>query len=150
MQLITFLRRLWFALLLHRRVCRWWDRFFPPKSTGEWGERLAERHLLRLGHWILARNYRTRASEIDLITLDHQTVVFVEVKTRTDPRRGQPLAAVNEMKQQRLSRAATSYLHRHGLQGESARFDVIAITINEEQPWPHLQYIRHAFETCWE
>ncbi len=101
---------------------------------------------MRLGHWIIERNVRTRASEIDLVTLDGNTVVFVEVKTRTVPLRGTVLDSIDDNKQTRLSRAASSYLHRHELEKCPARFDVIAVTITSPHSSPQLQYLRNAFE----
>lgn len=138
-----FLWRLW----LNPMFCRWWDRWFPAASTGAWGERIAERYLLKQGHWIIARNVRTRASEIDLVTLDGRTLVFVEVKTRSSKGRSSGLEAVDSEKQQRLSRAAASYLHRHQLDRQAARFDVLAITIDRLTQNPTVVYVRNAFES---
>ncbi|HSG69457.1 MAG TPA: YraN family protein, partial [Planctomycetaceae bacterium] len=68
---------------------RWWNRLF-----GDRGERLAVRHLKKSGLKIVARNYRNRFGEIDIIALDGQTIVFVEVKTRKSNAAGSPLEAV--------------------------------------------------------
>ena len=54
----------------------------PRHSLGRLGERLAAEHFERLGYTVLARNYRTRFGELDLVAADDYTLVFCEVKTR--------------------------------------------------------------------
>ena len=54
----------------------------PRHSLGRLGERLAAEHLERLGYRIVARNYRTRFGELDLVVTDEEVLVFCEVKTR--------------------------------------------------------------------
>ena len=71
------------------------------QTLGRQGERFAEQLLRRRGYVILARRYRTRFGEIDLIARDRDAPVFVEAKTR---RFGGPLAAVGFRKQQRLEK----------------------------------------------
>lgn len=148
MNWISFIRRCFFSIVLQPWICQWWDRFFPAKSTGAGGERWAERYLLRQGHWIIERNVRTRFSEIDLVTLDGNTIVFIEVKTRSAGQRGTPLDSVDENKQNRLTRAAASYLHRHDLDRQMARFDVIAVVITSCHHPPQLRYLRNAFDAA--
>jgi putative endonuclease len=95
------------------------------KRLGSYGEQAAAEHLVRLGLEVLARNYRTRLGEIDLVMADGDVVVFVEVKLR----RGafDPLEAVDARKQQQISRVAFDFLRRHGMLGRPARFDVVAV-----------------------
>ena len=83
-----------------------WQRFRPPRSLGQRGERAAEKHLKQLGYRIVRRGQRSSAGEIDLVAVDGRTVVFVEVKTRTSHDAGHPAEAVDDRKQQRLSRLA--------------------------------------------
>ncbi len=54
----------------------------PRHSLGRLGERLAAEHLERLGYRVVARNYRTRFGELDLVVTDEEVLVFCEVKTR--------------------------------------------------------------------
>ena len=91
---------------------------------GTEGERVAEKYLRRQRYAILQRNYRCRAGEVDLVALDGDTVVFVEVKTRTQPGFGSPLEAVDPRKQLQVQRAAQYYLTENRLQERNARFDV--------------------------
>ncbi len=95
---------------------------------GRRGEELAARHLAQQGYRILARNYRRRFGEIDIIARHRGQLVFIEVKTRLSTRYGSPFAAVDRRKQHQLVRVATDYIARHHLEDEVARFDVVAVT----------------------
>ena len=77
---------------------------------GAEGERAAEKFLRRQRYTIVARNYRCPSGEVDLVALDRSTVVFVEVKTRTQAGFGSPLEAVDPRKQRQIQRAAQHYL----------------------------------------
>src|ERR1043165_2939007 len=94
---------------------QWRNRFLRwAKSSGSGhlrrgaqGEKLACRFLKRSGYKILFRNFRgRRGGEIDIVCRDHDTLVFVEVKTRTREDFGRPLTAVDRVKQKRISRGA--------------------------------------------
>jgi len=95
------------------------------KRLGMRGEDIAVAHLQTLGYEILARNWRSRRGELDVVARDGDTLVFVEVKLRYDPI--DPLEAVDARKQQRICRLAFDFLSRHGMLGRPARFDVIAV-----------------------
>src|ERR687883_218833 len=95
---------------------------------GRDGENLAERYLKKKGYVLVERNYRCRGGEVDLIVLDRKTIVFVEVKTRSDYSFGTPLEAVETRKQQRMVRAAEFFLSEKKLHNRDARFDVIGIS----------------------
>jgi putative endonuclease len=119
---------------------------FPPRSLGYRGERAAERFLRRQGYIILARGLRNKLGELDLVAVEKRTIVFVEVKTRTTQDAGHPADAVDADKQQRMTRAALSYLKRHDLLEHSARFDVIAVTWPERGGRPRIEHFKNAFE----
>src|SRR3982074_3542808 len=79
----------------------------PHLRLGARGENLACRFLRRNGYKILYRNFRGRTGgEIDVVCRDRDTLVFVEVKTRTHEDFGRPIEAVNQKKQKRISRSA--------------------------------------------
>jgi putative endonuclease len=99
----------------------------PRHILGKMGENLACAELQRRGYAILARRYRTRYGEIDIVARDGSTVVFVEVKARCDETFGGGSAAVTGWKQRRIIRMATDYLARCRLLEEPCRFDVVAI-----------------------
>lgn len=113
---------------------------------GTRGERVAERYLAGLGYRILRRQHRNHGGELDLIAVDGDTVVFVEVKTRSGITHGQPIDAVNQGKQRRLTRAALVYLKREGWLNRRCRFDVVAVVWREPQSAPQITHYRNAFE----
>ena len=95
------------------------------KRLGARGEQAAAEFLEALGYRILARNWRSRAGEMDIVADDRGTVVFVEVKLRFEPL--DPLDAVDERKRRKLSRLAFDFLKHHAMLGRPARFDVVAV-----------------------
>jgi len=111
---------------------------------GEKGEDLASRYLRKKGYKVLARNYKNRLGEIDIIAEKDNVVVFVEVKTRSGSRFGHPFEAVNKTKRQKLQKVALLYLKRYPRQ-YPARFDVLSITIREKSN-PLIEHITNAFE----
>lgn len=76
---------------------------------------------------IVARRFRCRAGEIDLVAREGEVVVFVEVKTRSRARHGRPAESVTARKQARLGRVALFFLTRHGLLDATSRFDVVEV-----------------------
>lgn len=117
-------------------------------SLGRKGEDLAVAHLEKLQYKILARNYQCAVGEMDIIARDRDTLVFIEVKTRSTKDFGGPAAAVTGRKQRQLSKVALSYLNQKKLRDVPARFDVV--TVEWFPPSPRLEVIRNAFELCYE
>lgn len=110
---------------------------------GRRGERIAERHLRRLGYRIITRNYRAAGAEIDIIAMDGDTIVFVEVKRRTGTAAGAPQEAVNISKQNQIRRAAERFVAHYRAAERDARFDVVAIV--EAGRVRRLQHLKDAF-----
>jgi putative endonuclease len=100
---------------------------------GKTGEDLACRELERRGYEILARRYRRRGGELDVIARDGDTLVFVEVKTRAGLAFGHAAEAVSVVKRRRIVRLAQEYIVCHRLTGP-CRFDVVAIDFHRERP----------------
>ncbi len=97
------------------------------RKTGAEYEQKAAQYLETLGYQVIERNFCCRSGEIDLIAKDGEYLVFIEVKYRTDARMGEPLAAVDFRKQQKISRAASYYCLSHGIpQQQPCRFDAAA------------------------
>jgi putative endonuclease len=96
-------------------------------ALGSRGERLAARSLKRRGHRIIARNYRSPAGEIDLITQDDETLVFVEVKTRTSDDAADLQEAIGPTQRRRIEHAARYFLMRQSAHDHPCRFDVITV-----------------------
>lgn len=115
-------------------------------QLGARGEKLAARHLRRRGFKILYRNFRGRqGGEIDLVCRDRDTLVFVEVKTRTREDFGRPLDAVGPQKQRRISLGALAWLRLLGNPDILFRFDIVEVTIAEGAR-PRIDLIRDAFQ----
>ena len=83
----------------------------------------------RQGYAILARRYRTRYGEIDIVARDGATLVFVEVKARASAEFGPPAEAVTPRKQRTISLMASEYLLRHQASRCPCRFDVVAVMV---------------------
>jgi putative endonuclease len=117
-----------------------------PHQLGGKGEEAVEGYLRAAGFRILARGWRSRIGELDLVALDRQCVVFVEVKTRTGHEAGHPSEAVTPAKQRKLTSLALQYLKAHGLLNRPARFDVVSVTWPAGEPKPRIEHFRNAFE----
>ena len=111
------------------------------------GEEIAREFLEKSGYRIVTRNYRCKLGEIDIIARDGETLVFIEVKTRTDSAFGSPAAAVTLKKQRQIGKAAQWYLAEQDLFGTPARFDVIAI-VKGKSGRHQVELIADAFELC--
>ncbi|HEY2629453.1 MAG TPA: YraN family protein, partial [Usitatibacter sp.] len=98
----------------------------PAQSSGADAEQAAENCLVRGGLEIVARNYRTRFGEIDLIARDGETLVFVEVRLRSSDRFGGAAASIDAHKRARIVSAARQYLSRLG-RNPPCRFDVVTL-----------------------
>jgi putative endonuclease len=97
---------------------------------GKSGEEWACAELVRRGYAIVARRYRSRYGEIDIVARDEETVVFVEVKARSGPAFGGGGEAVTGWKQRRIAQMAVDYLARHGLHERPCRFDVVVVDVS--------------------
>ena len=102
----------------------------PPPSkyaSGLQGQQAAETFLHKKGLTVLARNYRTRTGEIDLIARYRTYIIFIEVKARSSTSHGRPAEAVGYHKQQKIIQTARHYLNRYGLTDSDVRFDVVEV-----------------------
>ncbi|CEA02965.1 putative endonuclease distantly related to archaeal Holliday junction resolvase [Pseudomonas saudimassiliensis] len=123
------------------------DRLTDKQRTGNQAERASERLLISAGLRLLARNYRCKQGELDLVMRDVDTVVFVEVRYRRRNQWGDAVETVDWRKQKRLIAAAHHYLLTHPhLANQPCRFDVVAATGDPADPTSY-RWIREAF-TC--
>jgi putative endonuclease len=132
---------------------RWRNRFSLSKNwsksvhrrRGERGEKLACRFLRHNGYKILYRNFKGRSGgEIDIVCRDNDTLVFVEVKTRTREDFGRPVAAVDRQKQKRISRGGLAWLRMLDNPDILFRFDVVEVIVADDAK-PRLELIKNAF-----
>jgi putative endonuclease len=114
------------------------------QKLGKSGEDLACEELARRGYAILARRYRKRGGEIDIIARDGATVVFVEVKARTGHDFGDGAEAVTRFKRRRMAAIALDYLARGKLTNVPCRFDVVSIDYSSGAP--AIELYRNAFD----
>jgi putative endonuclease len=116
----------------------------PHLELGERGEDLAVRALEREGYAILARRYRVKLGEIDVIAMDGRCLVFVEVKTRRGGQCGDGADAVTWRKRRKIVAVANDYLARHRVDAVACRFDVVTVRLDENPP--RVDIIRNAFD----
>jgi putative endonuclease len=130
-------------------MASWLEKLFgkrePPRDAlGQRGENMAARFLRNEGFRILERNFRCELGEIDIIARDKSTLVFVEVKTRTEDE-PTPEDQVNGGKRHQITKAARYFLTRYGTPQPAARFDVVAIVWPNGQS-PEIRHTKDAFE----
>ena len=107
---------------------------FARQRLGLEGEELACLELQRRGYQILIRRFRSRFGEIDIIAKDGIFIAFVEVKTKTDSRFGDPVEMVDAQKQRRLVSMAEEYVAKEALHNAPCRFDVVAVDASIQPP----------------
>ena len=110
-------------------------------DSGKHGEQLAVQFLKERGYHILVLNWRHKYCEVDIIAKDKDTLVFVEVKSRSSSSFGEPDSFVDSRKQGLLIRAADAYLDSSGYEGE-IRFDIVSVYLRENN---HIELIKDAF-----
>ena len=112
----------------------------PEAALGRRGEDLAHRYLRSAGFTVIARNYRPgEDSEVDIVARQGDTIVFVEVKSRTSADFGSPDRAIGAEKQKHIVRAARSYTTRAGIEWSQVRFDTISIVFTDPPSIVHQQ-----------
>lgn len=96
-------------------------------ARGAWAEDIACSHLMARGLRLMARNYRCRHGEIDLVMRDGVTIAFVEVRFRSRADFGSGAESVDARKRARLVSTAEHYLQRHASLQVECRFDIVSI-----------------------
>ncbi len=120
----------------------------PPCSqwSGQQAEQWAERHLLEHGLRTLAKNWRCKRGELDLVMIDGDTVVFVEVRYRRHSQWGGAAGSVDATKRKKLVLAAQYFLMSEPRWADApCRFDVVAIE-GSDRANPGLSWLQNAFE----
>jgi putative endonuclease len=117
------------------------------QRLGAEGESMACAELERRGYSIVQRNYRIRSGEIDIVADDGGTVVFVEVKTKTDGSFGDPVDEVTPQKQRQLIAMGEYYATYCCPPNTPCRFDVVAVDLSMTPPM--ITIYQDAFRPGW-
>ena len=114
---------------------------FGNQELGKWGEELAARYLQAYGHIILARNWRCRTGELDLVVAcpQRKAVVAVEVKTRNAGVNVNSIEAISRAKLSRLRKLTGMWIQDNQIHCRRIGLDLVAITLEDEGTW----LIRH-------
>jgi putative endonuclease len=115
-----------------------------PYELGKRGEEIAQEYLRRKKYKIITKGFRLHSGEIDVIASDRETLVFVEVKTRSAGPFGLPEESVNPKKQRQIRKIAEAYLALNKLQDVACRFDVISLVFDERGAYS-ISHIKDAF-----
>lgn len=119
------------------------------QRLGRAGEEAAYWHLRESGWTMVARNWQPEGlrGEIDLIGWEGGTLVFIEVKTRSNTELRTPEAAVDRDKQRHVKAAARQYIHLARQESAPSRFDIISVEVEADRPDepPRIHHLRDAF-----
>ena len=96
-------------------------------NIGFKGEEIACNYIEKNEYQIIARNFMCNQGEIDIVARDKKELVFIEVKTRTNTKFGNPVDAVDKNKKKHIWNATKFYLYKNNLENEFIRFDIIEI-----------------------
>jgi putative endonuclease len=113
------------------------------RVAGMLGEKLAQDFLRKQGYVILETNYRLPEGEIDIIARQQESVVFVEVRTKTGKGFGSPEESITPAKQSRLKTLASRYLAEHH-EVLSWRIDMVAIDLSPNGILSRIELIENA------
>lgn len=113
-------------------------------QRGNSAEIAAEKYLTNLGLHSIKRNYRCKAGEIDLLMKDAETLVFIEVRYRSNPFFGSPAESITSQKIRRIRKTAEHFLQTNDHYAHYyKRFDVIAISAQSAKS--EILWIKDAF-----
>ena len=101
--------------------------------------------LKKQGFRIIARNYKTRLGEIDIIGRDKGCISFIEVRSLNSRIFEAPEYTIDRRKQGQISKAALSYIKRYGLEDKDSRFDVVCVE-GVDSASPNIRLIKNAFD----
>jgi putative endonuclease len=121
------------------------DHHKKRRRLGQRGEEAACEFLLKHKMKIIERNWRCSYGEADIIALDGNTLVFCEVKTRSNLKFGKPEDSITRKKLERYYKLIKLYRSRNAIRHSSVRLDFIGISVDEENRKAKLQYLRDVY-----
>jgi len=112
-------------------------------EKGKIGESIAEEYLTGKGFQIINKNWRySRQGEIDLVAKDKDTLVFIEVKARSNINFGYPIEAINSQKMNKIRTLAGFYLNENkNIKFKKLRFDAVSVILGENPEIKHYKDI---------
>lgn len=129
---------------LNRRKDFVLEKQISPYQLGQMGEKIALKYLRQKKFEVVIKGFRLYRGEIDLIARDRETLVFVEVKTRSEGALGLPEESVDSRKQRQIRKIAEGYLALNNIEDMECRFDVISIVFDEKGSFS-LSHYKDAF-----
>lgn len=114
------------------------------KDTGNLGEKLARDFLKKRGYHIIENNYRCRWGEIDIIAKQKDSLVFIEVRTKTSLEFGNPEESITSSKRDHMRATAFHYLQAHDNLPEQWRIDVVAVELKPDGKLSRIELIENA------
>lgn len=113
------------------------------REIGSWGENLACKYLEENNYEVIERNFLCRQGEIDIIAKDitKNELVFIEVKTRSNFKYGNPAEAVNNQKQKHMMQAIKYYIYKNHIEDIPIRIDVVEVYIVQNCKINHIKQI---------
>jgi len=114
------------------------------RDIGILGEKLAKDFLKRKGYYIIETNYRCQEGEIDIIGRHDDSLVFVEVRTKTSLKFGSPEESITPAKKERMKATAAYYQQTHTNLPSQWRIDVVAIELNQQGKLSRIDLIENA------
>jgi putative endonuclease len=114
----------------------------PRHKLGADSEDRAVEYLETLGYKIIERNIQLKIGEIDIVAYDGDTLVFVEVRSRTRPNQVHPATTITPTKKRHIVRCAMAYCQSHNITDTMIRFDVVAVL----GPQGEIELFKNAFE----
>ncbi|MFC1897792.1 YraN family protein [Chloroflexota bacterium] len=114
------------------------------RDTGILGEKLAKDFLKKRGYRILETNYRCPEGEIDIIAKHQDSLVFIEVRTKTSLKFGSPEESITLTKKERLRATAAHYQQNHSDLPLLCRIDFVAVELNQDGGLSRIELIENA------
>ena len=113
------------------------------QNVGRQGENQAVTFLRKQGYKIIEQNFKKPQGDIDIVAIDHDTLVFIEVKTRYSKAYGLPVESITPWKIRSLIKNAYLYTMLHPKLPKSLRIDVVSVDYIENPTHPKVELIKN-------
>jgi putative endonuclease len=115
------------------------------REIGTYGENIAIEYLLNKGYKFIAKNFRSKFGEIDIIVKEKDCICFVEVKTRYNKNFGFPSQSVSYNKQRRIKKTSLLFVNKEKLFNLNLRYDVVEVYLNYNDDSYIINHLENAF-----